>query len=207
MLHTDARFATAVEEAVTRIEARTDAELVVVAAPRSGHYRDASLLAALVAAWLMLIFVLVSPFHFRPLFIPIELPLFGGLVYWLVDRTPGLLRRIVPRRRQQAQVAAHADQVFHEEVVHGTRNRTGLLIYVSALEDRVELRTDLGLDARVPQADWNAIRWGDRQDPRAPRDLEHFLAGLDAVGEVLAARVPATEHNDNEISDAPRIRS
>ena len=36
MLHTDARFHSAVEDAVGRLEALTDAEIIVVAAPRSG---------------------------------------------------------------------------------------------------------------------------------------------------------------------------
>lgn len=207
MLHTDSRFSQAVEAAVGRMEATTDAEVVVVAAPRSGSYRDLAVIVGAVMAWLVLLFVLFSPFHFSTAWIPLELPAVAIVATWAAHTRPGLLRRLASRRRQRAQVDAAADAAFHEEVVHGTRSRTGLLIYFSALEQRVVLRPDLGLDARVPGAEWNAIRWGTGADPHDPHDLDHFLAGLEAVGAVLARHVPPTGTNPNEIADAPRIRS
>lgn len=207
MLHTDSRFAEAVEAAVTDIESRTAAELIVVAAPRSGSYRDVAILFGCACAWLLLLAVLFSPWHFDPTWIPLELPLVGAATGWVAHRSPGLLRRLVTRSRRERQVQHAAEAAFHQEVVHGTRQRTGLLIYVSALEDRVLVMPDLGLDARIPGAEWNAIRWGQDADPRAPHDLEHFLAGLRAVGDVLAARLPPTDDNPDEIANAPRIRS
>lgn len=207
MLHTNARFSEAVEAAVGRLEADTDAEVVVVAAPRSGSYRDLALAFGLGVAWCVLLLVLFSPFHFQPAWIPLELPLIVVLATWAAHQRPGLLRRLCSARRQRAQVDAAADATFHQEVVHGTKGRTGLLIYFSALEQRVSLRPDLGLDARVPGAEWNAIRWGAGADPHTCHDLDAFLAGLDAVGKVLARHVPPTGSNPNEIADAPRIRS
>lgn len=206
MLHTNARFSEAVEAAVGRLEDQTDAEVVVVAAPRSGSYRDIATAFGAGMAWIVLLIVLFSPFHFNPTWIPLELPIIGIIGTWVAHKRPGLLRLLTSKRRRRRQVEHAADAVFHEEVVHGTRNRTGLLIYVSALEDRVVLRPDLGLDARVPGAEWNGLRWGDRADPHAPHDLEHFLAGLEAVGTILAQHVPASGDNPNEIPDAPRIR-
>ncbi|RME25398.1 MAG: hypothetical protein D6798_09055, partial [Deltaproteobacteria bacterium] len=96
---------------------------------------------------------------------------------------------------------------FHQELVHATRNRTGLLIYVSALEKQVLVLPDVGLDARVPRAEWNGLAWGPASDPHHPHDLDHFLAGLRAVGEILARHVPALDDNPDEIANAPRIRS
>jgi putative membrane protein len=207
MLHTDSRFAQAVEAAVTRLEASTDAEIVVVAAPRSAGSLDAAVLFGAGLAWLALLAMLWSPWAFHPAWIPIELALVGAFGAWAAHRRPELLRLLLTRRRLRTQVNLAADAAFHQEVVHGTRGRTGLLIYVSALEQRVALRPDLGLDALVPAGEWNAIRWGKDKDPLVCHRLEDFLAGLDAVGEVLARRVPHLEDNPNEIADAPRIRS
>lgn len=207
MLHTDARFAEAVERTVTELEAHTDAEVVVVATPRSGSYRDVAVLFGCGAAWLMLLAVLFSPWHFTPAWIPLELPVVGVAAAWVAHRSPALLRLLTRRSRRHAQVLESAQAAFHQELVHGTRHRTGVLVFVSALEDRVVVMPDLGLDARVPGADWNAIRWGTGADPHAPGDLEHFLAGLKAVGEVLARRVPPTADNPDEIANAPRIRT
>jgi len=206
MLHTDTRFASSVEAAVAKIEATTDAEIVVVAAPRSGSYRDVAALFGVVIAWLVLLVVLFAPFEFRPFLIPVELPVVGALAAWVAHRSPGLMRLLSSAARRRAQVEDAAAAAFHQEVVHGTRGRTGLLVYLSALEDRVVLVPDLGLDAKVPHADWNAIHWGADKDPQRPQHLDSFLAGLRAAGQVLAARVPPTGDNPNEISDAPRIR-
>ena len=101
--------------------------------------------------------------------------------------------------------AAHA--AFHEEAVHGTRGRTGVLVYVSALEDAVVVLPDGGVEAHVPGAELAAIRWGEGADRAAPGSLEAFLAGLEALGAVLAAHVPPLEgDNPDEIPNAPRVR-
>jgi putative membrane protein len=206
LLHTDDRFVDTVARVVGEIEETTDAELVVVAAGRSEPYRDVAVLAGVAGAWLGLLFLLFSPFHFSGTWMPLELPLLGLLVAWTVDRSPGLLRRLVPATRRAAAVDRAAAAAFHEEAVHGTRKRTGLLVYVSALEDRVVLVPDGGVDAVVPHGEWNALRWGDKGDAHAPGDLDHFVAGLRAAGAVLARHLPPTGDNPNEIDDAPRIR-
>jgi len=206
MLHTDDAFMDSVTAAVARIEETTDAEIVVVAASRSDDYRVVSLLAGGLAAWVGLVFVLFSPLHFSGTWMPLELPLLAALVAWLVDRSPALHRRLVPAARLETAVAQAAAAAFHDEAVHGTRHRTGVLVYVSALEDRVVVLPDGGIEARVPGGAWNALRWGAGPDPRAPGDLPHFIAGLEAAGRILAEHVPATGDNPNEIPDAPRVR-
>jgi putative membrane protein len=206
VLHTDDRFVQTVSDAVAEIELTTDAEIVVVAAGRSEPYRDVAVLAGAVGAWLLLLFLLFSPFSFSGSWMPVELPLAGIFVGWVVHRSPRLLRLLVPRGRRVAAVERAAAACFQEEAVHGTRGRTGVLVYVSALEDHVMLLADGGIDAVVPQGEWNALRWGERADPRAPGDLDHFITGLRAAGEILARHVPPTGDNPNEISDAPRIR-
>ena len=204
---TDARFSEAVEAAVTRLEEDTDAEIVIVAARRSGSYADLSLLVGFAIAWAFLVVVVWSPLEFSGSWLPVELPLLGFGAGWLAARTPILLRTLAgaPRRRRQVLEAARA--AFLEEAVHGTRGRTGILIYLSILEDQVLLLPDAGIEAVVPGAEWNAIRWGTHPDARRPGDLDHFLKGLDSVGAVLAARLPSTDDNPDEIANAPRIRS
>lgn len=206
MLHTDARFADQVETAVTRIEQHTDAEIVVVASARSGTYRDAAAIFGAGAALLTLVFLLFSPFVFSPLMIPLELVIIGLVTAWIAHRSPLLLRVLTTSSRRRQQVESAAAAAFHEEAVHATRRRTGILVYLSALEDRVVLIPDLALEARIPGAEFNAIEWGTGRDRRAPRDLDHFLAGLDKVGEVLAQHIPAEDENPNEIENRPRIR-
>jgi putative membrane protein len=208
MLHLDKDFATAVETVVGKIETKTDAEVVVVAAPRSGSYRDLALLVGAAAAWLTLVFVILSPFHFSGDWLPVEVPLVGLVFAWLADRSPGLLGRLAKRARQREQVLHAAHAIFHEEAVHGTKRRNAVLVYVSALENRVELLADSGLEAVMPLAELHTLRFGTATDPHAPGTLDEFVAGLRLLGERLARYAPAVEgDNDNVIPNAPRVRA
>jgi putative membrane protein len=107
-----------------------------------------------------LVFLLFSPLAFSPIYIPIDLVLVLALATWVADRSPRLLRLIATRSRRIARSRKPAAAAFHQEAVHGTRGRTGVLVYVSALEDRVEVIPDAGVAARVPQGELNKVRWG-----------------------------------------------
>ncbi|MEL6344834.1 MAG: hypothetical protein AAFV53_17080 [Myxococcota bacterium] len=207
MLHTDSEFAARVEQAVVEIEEQTDAELVVVATPRSGSYPDAPLFMGIIAGMVMLLLVLFAPVSVHPVMVPVEVALAGALTWFLSRGSPPVVRTFTTKTRRQRQVTAAARAAFVEEAVYGTRNRTGILIYVSALEDRVIVLPDSGLAARIPGGEWNALRWGDQSHPSAPGDLDHFIDGLQAVGVILARHVPPTDDNPNELPDAPRVRS
>ena len=202
MMHTDAEFSRRVEEMVGRIEKRTDAEVVVVAAPRSGNYGDITRLAASLLAFAVLLVLLAVPWSMSELFIAMDLLVVWFVGSWFFDGT-AFLRLVAPAHRQQQHVDDAAAMEFHREAVHATPNRTGLLVYVSALEGRVALLPDVGLEAHIPRGEWAAAHQEFRHD-----DLEHFLSGLDKVGNLLAERIPHNEDSDaTNLPDAPRIRA
>lgn len=193
-------FSARVEALVGEIERDTDAEIVVVAARRSGDYRDVPWLAGAVGALCALAVLLYSPLSFSDATTPAYVLAFGALFAWVAHRSDALLRLMTRPRRRLRQVEEVARATFVEEAVHGTRARTGVLIYVSESERRAALVRDLGLDGRVPGAAWNAL-------DLAVTDLDGLVALMRAVGAVLAEHVPATADNPNEIPDAPRVRS
>jgi putative membrane protein len=89
--------------------------------------------------------------------------------------------------------------------VHGTRGRTGLLVYLSLLEERVVLVPDLGLEGRVPSAAWSEVRWSATGDSSRPRTQDDLVRGIEQIGAILRARLPASGTDINELPDAPRI--
>ena len=207
MLQTEARFSAAVSAVVAEVERSTSAEIVVVAASRSRSYAGFSAVFGAAAAWLGLAFVLWSPLEFSGMWLPMELPLVGLGVAWLVHNTPTVLRWAVPSTMQRQAVERAAAGAFVEESVHGTRARTGVLVYLSALEDRVVVLADGGVEALVAPAVLNQIRWGTDTDRAQPGTLDHFLSGLRALGGRLSEALPADpDDNPDELPDAPRIR-
>lgn len=199
-MYTDEKFAELVESAVSRVEKNTDAEVVVVATPRSGHYRDVGLLVGIGTAALLLLAAVFAPFEVDPRWVGFDLLLGLMIGTWIGGRLPAVIRLLTSRARRRAQVESGAAAAFHEDQVHGTRGRTGVLIYLSALEEIVVVIPDHGLASKIPQAEWNAIAWD-------ARTLPGFVAGLEVAGAILARHVPALEgDNPDELPNAPRIR-
>jgi putative membrane protein len=205
MIHTDRTFSEAVRSAVAQAERGTSAELIVVVAARSGSYLDvAGAFGAAVAA-LALLAALFAPVAFRPAAVAVEIPLAFGVATWLAHRIPGVLRALVPAARARGQVERAAASHFLSEAVHGTRGRTGLLVYVSLLERRVALVPDLGLTGRVPSVLWTGVRWRTAGDPARPRTQDDLVRGIGEIGSILRAHLPADGADVNESPDAPRI--
>lgn len=203
MLHQDARFVASVERAVAEAEAKTLAEIVVVAAPKSGSYTDVAWRAGAVAGLLTLAVALFSPIEVSPEMVLVDVLLAAGLVGWICTG-PRAVRALTTAARRERQVLEAAAAAFHEEAVHATTERIGVLVYVSALEGRVVLDPDLGVEAHVPEQAWGPVRAELSHD-----DLDHFLAGLQAAAEVLARHLPAPagERAAGALANAPRIRA
>ena len=201
MILADRQFASRVEATVCELEKASDAEIVVVAAPRSGHYRDVAWWTSLLLAFVALCFLLYSPFPFSEFLIPVDLLVVGGLGGWVVHRTPFLLRRLVPASRLHHQVETEARSAYIEEAIHGTKRHTGILVYLSELEQEVYILPDPVLDGHIPRSAWTPLHLH-------PRTLEDFIRVLNEIGAVLAAHAPAIEaNNPDEIANAPRVRS
>ncbi|MCB9679532.1 MAG: hypothetical protein H6737_30785 [Alphaproteobacteria bacterium] len=201
MIHRDARFTKAVEDLVTELEARTDAEIVVVAASRSGTYDDVRYAVATAVTFVALAVIVEIPASVPPFWMMVDLLLTWFATAWICNADP-ILRRMVRARRRLDAVKEAAAAEFHAESVHGTPNRTGLLVYVSALEERVELVPDLGLEARIPKG-----RWAKALEAFHHADLDHFLTGLREIGDVLEQHVPRVSNSDFDLPNAPRIRT
>ncbi len=200
MLHADHRFHDAVAERVAQLEKRTDAEVVVVAAAKSGSYLDLAQVCGAVAALATFVVLLVVPLTIHPVLAILDLGFAFVVVSWLVagHRASTWL---ASGARKLDQVRRAAASEFHLEAVHATPMRTGLLVYVSAWEEKVELIPDVGLEARIPRG-----RWAEAVQRFSAVDVAGFLAGLDAVGELLAEYVPHSGARKLDLDDAPRIR-
>ncbi len=207
MLHSNSRFVEAVTSTVADIERGTSAEVVVVAAGRSASFLGTAGLVGAAVAWLAVALCMMLGVTPGVHWLLVELPLVGGLVTWWIHRSPILLRAFLPRARAVEAVRQAASAAFTDEMVHGTRHRTGLLVYVSGLERKVCLIADGGIEAVVPPGEWDALPWCRHPVERAPTDLDAFLAELRNVGACLARHLPSESgDNPDELSNAPRVR-
>jgi len=193
------------EQRVVEVEEGTTAEVVVVLAHRSGSYRDAAALWGVGVGLSALLLLMVVPVGFWEGTV-MALTLVAGLAgSAIAARQPFLLRLLSSRARQRGNVRRRARAAFFDEAVSATRERTGLLVFYSLLEDTVEVLTDHGLDARIAKGTWNTIV-AEATEVAGPGRWEHNIDELLArCTPILAERFPCTEDNPNEISNRPRV--
>jgi putative membrane protein len=194
-----------VADAVARAEKSTAGELVVVCARRSDDYGATrgvlSLLLALGATQEAHYLWPEQPF----VYLLLLLAFVCVCLYWLFGVGP-VLRSVVPSSRRSARVMERALQAFAEEGVCNTRDRSGVLIFLSEAERRVVILADTGIDERVEKDEWEndvnslltAIKRGETR--------QGLVAAVERIGGILAEVFPARPDDENELSNEVRRR-
>jgi putative membrane protein len=188
-----------VTEAVMDAESRTAAEIVVVVRHASARWREVDLGVGAVVAFGVLLLLL---FHPRPIAVeimPVDVALafVAGVV---VSASIGPLKRaLLPRKRVSEQVRAAARAAFVDQGVSRTKGRTGILVYVSTFERRVEVVADIGVDEKLLELQARALSESLSQGA----DFDAFVDAVRSIGLALAASLPRSEDDVNELPDAP----
>jgi putative membrane protein len=190
-----------VTEAVVDVESRTAAEIVVVVRHRSGPWREVDLAVGAAVAFGVLLLLLFHPKPIAVEVMPLDVALsFAGGAVLCASLAP-LKRALLPRKRVAEQVRAAARAAFVDQGVSRTRKRTGVLVYVSAFERCVEVVPDVGVDAKVVEAQVRALS----ESVAAGPDFDAFVEALRALGPALAGSLPRGEDDVNELPDAPVV--
>jgi putative membrane protein len=191
-----ARLAKLVGEA----ERGTAGELVTVVARQSADYGAYRLgwaaMLALVTAVVLHVFARHVPMNWL---LGAEGPL-GVLLWWILGR-PALLRLVTPRAVQRRAVNDRVKQLFLELGVTETRDRSGVLVFLSELERRVEILADRGIHEHVGAEAWQVMVHelvGAIQGGRAAEGLATIIG---RIGRELAEKFPPRPDDTNELPD------
>jgi len=185
-------YAKVLTETVADIEKRTSATLGVVVHGASGSYRDVAFLFGAVVAWCGLLLILFLPDDINLYAVPLELAVLFALSAWICSRTRVRLW-LTTKRRRHRQVRTAADAAFVAEGLHHAHRRTGVLVYWSRLERRIEVIANSGILSAVPSKDWHAWLFAVRRVPGQPDPAAAFLERLNLLGLLLAAHLPHSE--------------
>lgn len=216
----------AIEAAVREAETRTTGEIYCVAAEESSEYGETPLAWAAGVALLAPALLLLGG-------VQVTVPdLFGGwtaeqagqiaeaaarralvgavllqgalfAVTFVVVSIPAVRRALTPKGFKRDRVRRRAQEQFLAKNLHLTRERTGVLIFVSFAEHMAEIMADEGIAAQVEPAAWNRamdalIAGLKRGEPGAG-----FAAAVGLCADLLAERFPAAPgDNPNELPDA-----
>jgi putative membrane protein len=119
---------------------------------------------------------------------------------------PGFARLFLRDSRATVEAAQFAKTQFLDRELFATPGRNAVLVLVAMLERRVVILPDTGLRDAVIAAEWDGViaRMTAQLRAGAPRDA--LLAGLDAIGDLLAGkgivRGDGTAFADAPVEDA-----
>jgi putative membrane protein len=126
------------------------------------------------------------------------------LLFWWLSGLGAVTRRLVPVGAQREAVRARAEQSFLEQGVTETRERSGVLLFLSEAERRVELLADRGIHERVGTEAWQALVNAVVDSIRTGQAGAGIASAVDAIGAHLAQYFPPSPGDTNELADAPR---
>jgi putative membrane protein len=198
-------FVDSLEAAIAALESQSSAEIVIAIVPSSGRYSDVDLLWGWLAGLATLALILWSPWPFHPDFVLLNV-VFVSLLGWFASRHSSLMRRLLTTRaRRSAQLQRDARLEFLRAGVDRTRERTGLLLYLSRFERGIALVPDQGLAEKLPAellAQWQG-RFG--AAPNLKTLLDWLPQLLEEMREPLALHLPARADDIDELANRPRL--
>lgn len=198
--------------AVVDAEGKTSGEIVPFIVEQSDIYEDAEWRGAVLCS-IIVFCLLVALREWTTIWLPLEITTIGlatltsGAVGFLLVRfVPFLKVAFAGKHLIEHRVAQRAAEAFIHEEVFRTRDRTGILLFVSLLEHRVLVVGDSGINAKVSQADWHDIV---QRVIRGTQDGKIIDGLVDAIGQCgnLLERHGLKRRKDDrdEISDSLRV--
>jgi putative membrane protein len=138
----------------------------------------------------------------------ITLPAVAGAgLGFLVASVDAVGRRLIPDDHLERAVRMRAEAAFVEEEVFDTRDRTGILVFLSLFERRAVILADAGINRSVPEDTWQVVVDELVAGIRAGRAAAAMRQAVTHCGRILVEHEVVLRPDDtDELPDAPRIR-
>lgn len=206
-----------IRKAVEQAEKNTGGEILTAIIPESDDYRAQEMAFGVICALLTYILMVVFFTSFiqvldrlfwtdSPRMIPLSMmavTLFVGALGYTLAQIPFIDRLIIGKKTMQEAVRRRAMRHFVESAAYDTIDRTGIMLFISVMERRVELLADKGINEKVSPETWESIVNSLVKGIREKKVMESMEAAIADIGKILSEHVPPRPDDTNEISDAP----
>lgn len=201
-----------IEEAVRNAEKQTSGEIVPYAVQSSDDYEETLWRAGMLFAMLTLFgFALVHnyseswlPFHLVEAALgTIGAALAGVLLAYYVAPVKRIFagNTLMTRR-----VTQRAEEAFLAEEVFETKDRTGILLFISLLEHKVVVLGDSGINAKVQPEEWDSVVDILVKGMKDRKPADGLLNAITMCGELLKREGVARRADDSdELSNKMRL--
>ena len=204
-----------ISEAVQKVESKTSGEIVTAFIKESYDYAIYELIFAVIVSivYFAIILFFVSQIHtwlqgmfwdyssaHLVAFYGFSTFLIGTIIYFL-SNIAAIDRFIVPNKIMQKKVHERSLLHFMDSGVSYTRDRTGILIFISLLERRVELLADSGINEKIEQAQWQKILNNVIEGIKSGNFTDHLCKSIHDCGQLLAEHFPIKKDDTDELSN------
>ena len=196
-----------ISAAVAEAEKLTAGEIVVMIIPASYHYPMANVIGA--AAFALALGLILTPLIGRWLWIGSQnMWLFLGLftVFFIlfhevIKHTLWLKRHFISHKEIDAEVEEAAVTHFFNHGLYRTRDKTGVLVLISVFERRVWVLADQGINAEVPEGQWDEIVKMITDGIKQKRAVDAICAAIEKIGALLASHFPVKPDDTDELEN------
>ena len=198
--------------AVKEAEGKTAGEIVPCVVQRSDDYEEAVWRGGFLFGIVVFVgFACVR--RFTTAWLPVDFAtavlaacVAGGGGMLLVQFIPALKRLFAGSSLIHRRVSQRAAEAFITEEVFNTRDRTGILIFLSLLERKVLVVGDAGINAKVGQQEWKGIVERVVSGMRNGRPAEGLIDAVQQSGVLLQRRgVEIRQDDTDELGNSPRL--
>lgn len=201
-----------IKKAVHDAESKISGEIVPVFVERSGIYSIANYRAALIGAATFFLLIIIFDRYVPSLAVydPVlifSLVMLGGFIGALKSHFLNPVKRFMLSQGHLDQ-ATHkrAETAFLEEEVFNTRQRTGILIFVSFFEHEVIVMADKGISKMVDQKEWDSLVRVIIEHIKKGKITDGIVSAITRCGDILLEKgFVITPDDVNELGDELRL--
>ncbi len=201
-----------IKKAVRDAESKISGEIVPVFVEKSGFYTIATYRAALLGAALVFLLIIIFDRYvpslavYDPMYI-FTFVMIGGFIGALKAHFINLVKRFMLSQAHMDQATRlRAETAFLEEEVFNTRQRTGILIFISFFEHEVIVMADKGISKVVDQKEWDTLVRIIIEHTKNGKITDGIVSAISRCGDILLEKgFVITPDDINELGDELRL--
>jgi putative membrane protein len=129
------------------------------------------------------------------------LTVFFIIFHEVIKRTPRLKRYFISQREIDEEVEEAAVTHFFDQGLYRTRDETGVLVLISVFERRVWVLADKGINAKVPEDQWDLIVKMITDGIRQKRPTDAICEAVEKIGRLLKTHFPIKPDDTDELKN------
>lgn len=204
-----------IKEAVKKAESKTSGEIVTAFIKESDSYAIYELTFSFACGFIYFIILLFFSVPIEKLLMNIFwdystkylLAFYGFSIFFVISIVYFLTnisfidRLIINKKIMRQKVRERALRYFIEAGVLNTKDRTGILIFISYLERRVELIADSGISDKISEAQWVSITKTIINGIKAKKFIPNLCESIVECGKLLQKHFPIKKDDVNELAN------